>query len=63
MIEVLQYIFSSFWIWLGTFLMIAACAAGIGWPGRAIAGERQSEARSCVWSAGAGPGGEAHGEK
>lgn len=27
MLEVLQFIFSSFWIWLGSFLMLGAVVA------------------------------------
>ena len=29
MIEVLKFIFSSFWIWLGTFLVVGAIASGL----------------------------------
>jgi hypothetical protein len=29
MLEVLKFIFSSFWIWLGTLILIAAVAEGI----------------------------------
>jgi len=29
MLEVLQFVFSSFWIWLGCFLLIAAVAGGV----------------------------------
>lgn len=30
MIEVLQFIFSSFWHWLGTFLLLAVVFEGLG---------------------------------
>lgn len=30
MLEIMKFIFSSFWIWLGTFLFLAVVAAGIG---------------------------------
>ncbi len=30
MLEILQFIFSSFWIWLGTFLIIIVISDGIG---------------------------------
>lgn len=30
MLEILQFIFSSFWIWLGTLLLVGAVAQGIG---------------------------------
>lgn len=26
MLEILQFVFSSFWIWLGTVILVAACA-------------------------------------
>lgn len=29
MLEVLQFIFSSFWIWLGTMLLIVSMSTGI----------------------------------
>lgn len=29
MLEVMQFIFSSFWVWLGTFLLVAIAANGI----------------------------------
>ena len=29
MIEVLQFIFSSFWVWLGSFLMLTVIAHGL----------------------------------
>lgn len=29
MLEALQYIFSSFWIWLGTLILIAAFGASL----------------------------------
>lgn len=30
MLEILQFIFSSFWIWLGSLMMLATIATGIG---------------------------------
>jgi hypothetical protein len=30
MLDVLKFIFSSFWIWLGTVIMLAVVAGGIG---------------------------------
>ena len=30
MLEILKFIFSSFWIWLGTLILIGAISAGIG---------------------------------
>ena len=30
MIEVLQFVFSSFWIWLGTAILLAIVASGVG---------------------------------
>lgn len=30
MLEILKFIFSSFWVWLGTFLLVGAVAQGIG---------------------------------
>lgn len=30
MLEVMQFIFSSFWIWLGTVIIIAVIASGVG---------------------------------
>lgn len=30
MLEILQFIFSSFWIWLGTFLLVAVISDGLG---------------------------------
>jgi D-alanyl-lipoteichoic acid acyltransferase DltB (MBOAT superfamily) len=30
MLEVLQFIFSSFWHWVGTFFLLAVVAEGIG---------------------------------
>ena len=30
MIEVMEFIFSSFWIWLGTFLLVGSIAEGLG---------------------------------
>ena len=30
MIEVLEFIFGSFWRWLGAFLLVSAVANGIG---------------------------------
>lgn len=30
MLEVLKFIFSSFWIWLGTVILFGAIAEGIG---------------------------------
>lgn len=30
MLEILQFIFSSFWVWLGTFLLVGTIAHGIG---------------------------------
>lgn len=30
MIEILKFIFSSFWIWAGAFLMLAVIFGGIG---------------------------------
>ena len=30
MLEILQFIFSSFWIWLGSLAMLTVVAAGIG---------------------------------
>ncbi len=29
MLEILQYIFSSFWIWLGTVLLVNASSANV----------------------------------
>lgn len=29
MLEVLQFVFSSFWVWLGTFLLLAIIVNGI----------------------------------
>ena len=29
MMEVLQFVFSSFWTWLGTVILIVACAVAI----------------------------------
>lgn len=29
MIEILQFIFSSFWIWLGTIVLVAAVFGGV----------------------------------
>lgn len=29
MLEVLQFIFSSFWIWLGTIMLLSVIAGGI----------------------------------
>ena len=30
MLEVLKFIFSSFWVWLGTVVMLGVIAEGIG---------------------------------
>ena len=30
MLEILKFIFSSFWIWLGTVILIAVAVNGIG---------------------------------
>lgn len=30
MLEILQFIFSSFWIWLGTLILVGAIAEGLG---------------------------------
>jgi hypothetical protein len=30
MLECLQFIFSSFWVWLGTLLLVATFAKGVG---------------------------------
>lgn len=30
MLEILKFIFSSFWVWLGVFLLVAVIAEGIG---------------------------------
>lgn len=30
MLDILKFIFSSFWIWLGTFLLVAAAFEGLG---------------------------------
>lgn len=30
MFEVIKFIFSSFWVWLGTLILIGAAAEGIG---------------------------------
>ena len=30
MLEVLKFIFSNFWIWLGTLILVSAIAEGIG---------------------------------
>ncbi|QYM78665.1 hypothetical protein K0B96_15375 [Horticoccus luteus] len=30
MLDVLKFIFSSFWIWLGTVIMLAVVAGGLG---------------------------------
>lgn len=30
MLEILKFIFSSFWVWLGTFLLCAVIATGLG---------------------------------
>jgi hypothetical protein len=30
MLEILQYIFSDFWHWLGTLLLLSAVAHGLG---------------------------------
>jgi len=31
MLEILQFIFSSFWVWLGTFLLIAVSGTALNW--------------------------------
>ena len=36
MLEVLQFIFSSFWIWLGTLILVVVITEGIGGMGRKI---------------------------
>ncbi len=30
MIEVLQFVFSSFWVWLGTLILVSIIAEGLG---------------------------------
>ena len=30
MLEILKYIFSSFWIWLGTLFLVAVISVGLG---------------------------------
>ena len=30
MLEILQFVFSSFWVWLGSFLLLSVTASGIG---------------------------------
>ena len=30
MLEVMQFIFSSFWVWLGTVILASSVAAGLG---------------------------------
>lgn len=30
MLEILQFVFSSFWIWLGSLMMLTVIAVGIG---------------------------------
>jgi len=30
MLEILKFVFSSFWIWLGTFLLVSVISIGIG---------------------------------
>jgi hypothetical protein len=30
MLEILKFIFSSFWIWLGTLMLVSVIAAGVG---------------------------------
>jgi len=30
MLEILKFIFSSFWVWLGTVILIAIIAEGVG---------------------------------
>ena len=30
MLEILKFIFSSFWVWLGTLILVAAVAEGLG---------------------------------
>ena len=30
MLEVMKFIFSSFWVWLGTVILVAAVAQGAG---------------------------------
>jgi len=34
MLEVLQFIFSGFWIWLGTVILVAAVAGALAAPWR-----------------------------
>ena len=40
MLEVLQFIFSSFWVWAGTLLLVCAFGDGIG---RVLAAIRAKE--------------------
>lgn len=30
MLDVLKFVFSSFWVWLGTLLLVAAASQGLG---------------------------------
>ena len=30
MLEILKFIFSSFWVWLGTLMLVFVIAAGVG---------------------------------
>ena len=39
MLEVLRFIFSSFWVWLGTVILVSALAAGFA-SGAAVLSRR-----------------------
>lgn len=30
MLEILKFIFSSFWVWLGTLMLVSVIAGGVG---------------------------------
>lgn len=43
MLEILKFIFSSFWIWLGTLILVVVISEGIGGFLRKAAGDERKD--------------------